>query len=358
MRPLSTYLFESKEYTPMHANDYMTVVVPSGNRNASERTEIQERFTCDVFNNWRNNLDSLTVEDLPATFKDEKYLVSFKEQVKCMKIIFDSWDNPIAGYLEEADPIGRALSAIHSKIRSKIGRQKDTVDPSDIFVYEKSEMYKIKNILWEIAKSKNTGDELLKEIISAISELVSANIYTGVSLKMGSGFSPKWQNLEEDVVSFINPEIINIRTVANKTWTISINCIDPENENKPYKVSLEIRDRGNKIGVEAKTSSSARVGSCPDFVYKSALSKSFEIANPDIINFSSESQSIIQDTLDEFNEKIKNNELDSIKTKMFRTLCFFLNGGPDHLRQILLWCEKINSECVPHLLIEPKKQYV
>ena len=321
-----------------------------------DKTEIQERFTCFVFNNYRDRLQDLKLEDLPKEVQDNKWLNSFKAQVECMNeyVADKGWTNPVAAYYSKEDPVSGAIIDLGKKLAKEVTpkRNRNAIDPTDVIMYSAPAKQEIVSTITDLLNSGKEGNALLADSIKAIQELIKANKYVGISLKKGTRFEYEEKNLSPDIEMFSNPEIEKI-SKSERGITIAFTTADGVSGNANIRTSQRGSDR---IRFLPTIAGDAQVGDCPAFVYKSVLKddavkkiQELEKGNAISNKWSPSSMSNIKEFF--ITPRTVENTVDN---QVYNVLHFILTNGPDKFREMLLWSEKMTDECIPYLLIAPK----
>jgi len=371
-------------------------------------TDIQETISAMVFNKFssKSNItkDMLLSEDFGdfnEYMKYDDWVTSWVNQFNTIQTQLSSWSNLVAVRYGDDDEVSNTIIKIHNKIVKELkSPQKDTFDPSDIIIYDKTAQKDI------IERFSNIPEENVFTAAKAlITDLFDEKKYVGVSLKKGVNFLPLKLNFlpiegfEGACIKSINYDPCemffkdekpfnmshteyntrrkNKKTSPTKSLTIVIDTDEDENiklyfrtNHDGYRESLILEPQLNNA--------KAFIGKCPATKYPKYLdqfNKGFlQLKNTqaknvkydiddlckkwDYVRKYIDAQSTSKDIRDLFEyimpiEKYINSELYSYYMQINFLYALFKSDIETSLRNILLWAEKIDEDCLPYLLIKP-----
>lgn len=347
-------------------NEWMTDLAKS----VTAKTEIQERFTCYVFNTYKDDLkrmdSELTIDSLPVSLKNDKdnkiWITSVKGQVRTIVEFLskDGWDisNLIAVHYSEDDPITRNILSLHHSLSDTLEkRPKDAIDPSDIIIYDKK---KIRNInRWQnmLMSWGGGGKKFLFQYNTLIKYLISQHSYVGVSLKKGDSFTAHYNNYKDAPDGFKDVEIVGIRKNP-KDLNIDFSAYNITKE-KNVTFTFRIGAQGRKHGLlELKSYKYAQGGKGtwaildirnPKDQLDIRVNKD-EVIYPKIMINPEWNEKLVMDFLNEPHHSENSKQVDQ---ELFNIFKHIIENDSSNVIKLMNYCLKIGEEHAPYLMVEP-----
>lgn len=372
-------------------------------------TDIQEKISCIVFNKFSDKTyitkELLLDEDFGEFNKYMNYndwVISWVNQFNTIQTQLNSWKNLIAvRYGDKDDEVSNIIINVHNKISKELNiSQKDVFDPSDIIIYDKSQEQDIIKRFSEIP-----NENAFTATKALITDLFNEKKYIGVSLKKGINFLPLklnflpiegFEGAEIKSIEFdpclmffrgekpykMNVQEYNLKRKTKKTSPIkSLTIVIDTNDDKNIKLYFRTNHDGYRESLVLEpqlNKSKAFIGKCPSIKY----SKYFDQFNKGFLRLKNTTTKQVKYDLDDLCEKwdfvkkyinaqsssedirklfeyimpiekYANSELYSYYMQINFLYALFKSNIETSLRNILLWSEKIDEDCLPYLLIKP-----
>lgn len=389
-------------------------------------TDIQEQVSCDFFNRYfKTHSTGMTVDEVDTDGWDKfdeyfssknykEWVVSWVEQFNNICEALKGWNNAVAvRYGDTNDKVASKLLEIHKAISSLVKAPKDTFDPSDILIYDRSSIGEILNEMDSMIEDVEDADSIIKAGVAVFGRLYHSHKYIGVSIKKGKSFRPVFMNFEpaigfenaslrdkmslDPVYGFFGyddkmvaefeertkeadeayyKDIVKNCKRRNKSCVLYADCDDHKN------IDIAIRTNQQSyhphLVIEPKfKKAKAQIGKVPTFKWMRMLTA----INPDLqeafedkkakydvdglckkwdyirtrfkdLRTTSKQLRHLYEIFASIDRKL-DNELYSYSVQINILYALLQGETSTMVRSLLLWAEKVDDDCLPYLLIKP-----
>lgn len=398
-------------------NKIKDIIVKFGNGSLHKKnskkipTDIQEKISVLVFNESypTKNISINHVKEILSNSEYNQY-ISYKDWVKAWTEQYNAiisqykdWKNLKAVHYSDVDKVAECLRNVHLTLTREMGvSKKDSIDPTDIIIYDKQQ---INNICDSFNKA--IKEDAYVNTFAAIQKLYNSKAYLGISLKFGIKFDITELNYDENEF-FSNIKLKDIQYDPIKMFYGSHGFKKDitreqyydicDSKDKPTK-SLElfvqsedtkdiiIRIRTNQAGYRKKLvvepafkGIKSNIGKCPvkkwveiinnynpgfENIYNTTAKKlQYDLNDLKVkwtflesVNIVPKNQWMMIENMFEFVEKFENyTESEIYSYYMQINILYALYKSKDIesiLRRLILLSEKIDIDCLPYILVKP-----
>ena len=351
-------------------------IFPKGATSVNAKTEIQERFTAYVFNAYKEDLDKmekdLTVDMLPVALRgtdENKWLNSFKEQIKSLVgfLQSDGWNisNLTAIHPADSSIINNVIITFHKSLTSNLKSifkniQKDSINPSDIVIYDTSETNKIAKILRCIYPRREYPEKSLYEYQAVLKYLIDCKSLTGVSLKKGKRFRPHYNNYKDAPDLYDNIKIEKIKKTA-QTLSMDFSAYNKTLDNAEtfeFRIGTSSKSGSVSLELEPGSYSMAQGGKVPSYILNPIKFEKSSIldSNGNFLGFNeiSPDWSNSLNVINEFISSEKYKARDQFSDEHMYNICnYIIKNGYNAAISLMFGALKIGPQCAPYLMLSP-----